>query len=107
MPDIIGKRRWFFVLSGVIILAGLVFLAVGGLKLGIEFSSGSMMRVSFEHEVDQGQLREQLASLGYGGAIVQHTVGGDFYIRTAGLSGEEKTRLENSLQEKFGSLKET
>jgi len=107
MFDIVGKRRWFFVISGVVILVGIIFLAVSGLRLGIEFSSGSMMRVNFEQEVDQAQLREELTSLGYGDAIVQHTGGGDFYIRTGELGREEKAQLKSALEARFGSLGET
>ena len=107
MFDIVGKRRWYFIISGVIIGIGVIFLAVFGLQLGIEFSSGSMMRVSFEQEVDQAQLRGELTSLGYGDAIIQHTGGGDFYIRTAALSKEQKAGLQDALEARFGSLRET
>jgi preprotein translocase subunit SecF len=107
MFDIVGKRRWYFIISGVIIGIGIIFLAVFGLQLGIEFSSGSMMRVSFEQEVDQAQLRGELTSLGYGDAIVQHTGGGDFYIRTGELGREEKAQLKSALEARFGSLGET
>ena len=52
MFDVIGKRFWFFLISGVIILVGIISLAVFGLSAGIEFSSGSMLAVSFEESVD-------------------------------------------------------
>jgi len=107
MFDITGKRFWLFLISGVVILIGIISLTTFGLKWGIEFSSGSMMRVSFEQEVGQGELRQELASLGYANAIVQGAGAGDFYIRTNKLSGEEKTQLENSLTARFGNLEET
>lgn len=107
MFDITGKRFWLFLISGVVILIGIISLATFGLKWGIEFSSGSMMRVSFEQEVDQGELRQELASLGYANAIVQGAEEADFYIRTDKLSGEEKTQLENALIARFGNLEET
>ena len=107
MFDIVGKRKLFFIISGAVILIGIIFTAVFGLKFGIEFDSGSMMRVSFEQEVEQAELREQLASLGYDDAIVQHTVGGDYYIRTATLSKEEKAGLKSALETRFGGLGET
>ncbi len=106
MFDIVGKRNVFFIISGVVILIGVVFLALFGLQLGIEFGSGSMMRVSFEQEVEQAELKGQLASQGYGDAIVQRTSGGDYYIRTATLSKEQKTALKSGLEARFGSLGE-
>ncbi len=107
MLDMTGKRFWFFLISGVVILIGIISLATFGLKYGIEFSSGSLLTVSFEQRVDQGDLKEELANLGYPNAIVQSTGAGDFLIRTHELTGEDKTALEDALTAKFGNLTET
>ncbi|MBA7481900.1 Protein translocase subunit SecF [subsurface metagenome] len=64
------------------------------------------MTVRFEQEVDQGDLKEELASLGYANAIIQHTGAGDFLIRTQELTSEDKTELENGLTARFGHLTE-
>jgi preprotein translocase subunit SecF len=106
MFDIAGKRFWFFLISGVVILVGIISLATFGLALGIEFSSGSMMTLRFEQEVAHDELRQELASLGYTDAIVQRTGQGDFYIRTTTLTTEEKTNLEDALIARFGNLEE-
>ena len=106
MFDIIGKRFWFFLISAVVILIGIISLVAFGLRPGIEFSSGSMMTVSFEREVDHRQLRQELANLGYADAIIQGTGEGDFLIRTATLSGEKKAELTNALTARFGNLEE-
>ena len=106
MFDITGKRFRFFLISGIVILIGVISLAVFGLRPGIEFSSGSMLTVNFEQEVEQGELRKELANLGYPNAIIQETGGGDFFIRTSELSGEDKTALENALTAKFGAVAE-
>jgi preprotein translocase subunit SecF len=107
MLDIIGKRFWFFAISGVVILIGIISLVTFGLKYGIEFSSGSIVTVSFDQEVDQSDLKQELASLGYANAIIQKTGAGDFLIRTHELVGEEKAILEDALAAKFGHLTET
>ncbi|MFQ6122927.1 MAG: protein translocase subunit SecF, partial [Dehalococcoidales bacterium] len=78
-----------------------------GLKLGIEFSSGSMLTVDFEQEVEQGQLRQELADLGYSNVIIQRTGAGDFLIRTRELSSEDKAQLKEGLEARFGSLTES
>ncbi len=107
MFDIVGKRFWFFLISGVVILIAIISLITFGLKSGIEFSSGSIVTVSFEQEVDQGDLKQELASLGYTNALIQRTGGGDFLIRTHELTSEDKTNLEDALADKFGRLSET
>ncbi len=89
MLDIIGKRFWFFLISGVVILIAIISLLTFGLKPGIEFSSGAIVTVSFEQEVDQGNLKQELVSLGYDNVLIQHTGGGDFIIRTHELTSED------------------
>ena len=107
MFDIVGKRFWFFLIAGVVILISLIsLLTFGRLKPGIEFSSGAVMAVSFEQKVDQSQLKQELASLGYGNAIIQRTGDGDFLIRTDELSSEDKTHIQEGLTAKFGHFTE-
>jgi len=104
MFDIIGKRFWFFAVSGVLIIACIISLVTFGLKAGVEFSSGSVMTIGFEQEVDQDSLREELASLGYANVIIQRVGEQDFLIRLPELSGGEKTDLEVGLTASLGNL---
>jgi len=106
MIDIIGKRAWFFLISGIAILLSIIFLAVFGLKPGLDFSSGSSITLSFSQEVDHAALKGELANLGYGNSIVQTTGGGDFLIRTVALTDEAKKQLEADLTTKFGPVTE-
>jgi preprotein translocase subunit SecF len=106
MLDITGKRSMFLIISEVIILIGIIALVVFGLKPGIEFGSGSMLTVSFEQEIDQGELREELVNLGYSNVILQHTGAGDFLIRTQELTTDDKIALEGALSDRFGALSE-
>ena len=105
--DIIGKRFRFFLISAVVIVICIISLAGFGLKAGIEFSSGSQLTISFAEEVDIGELRQELGNLDYDNAIVQSTGSGNFFIRTAILSTQEKTQLESGLEERFGTLTES
>ena len=106
MFDIIGKRFWFFVASGVLILASIFSLATFGLKPGIEFNSGSMLTVRFESPVDYAEFKEEITGLGYRDAIIQRTSTGDFLIRTHELTDEEKAEIEAALADRFGKLSE-
>ncbi len=103
---ITGKRSLFLIISEVLILIGIIALLVFGLKPGVEFSSGSILTVSFEEEVEQQELETAMTELGYANAITQRTGEGDFIIRTQELSGEEKTALESALSYRFGTTTE-
>ena len=107
MLDITGKRFRFFLISGVVILVGVIALLTFGLKPGIEFSSGSMLAVSFEEKVEHERFKQEVVDLGYASAIIQRTGEGEFLIRTHELPGEEKMQLEDTLTAKFGDLTET
>jgi preprotein translocase subunit SecF len=104
MLDIIGKRFWFLLISGVMVLLGIIALAVFGLKAGIEFSSGSLLTVGFEQRVELGEVKQAVADLGYGNAVIQGTGAGDFLIRLPELTDEAKAALEAGLTDKLGAL---
>jgi len=106
MFDIIGKRFWFFFISGILILISIISLLSAGLASGIEFSSGSMLTVKFEAPVEYNQFKEELIGLGYTDAIIQSAGEGQFLIRTHLLSDAEKAQLENSLSGRFGQVSE-
>lgn len=43
--DFVGRRRWWALISGLVILAGLVSLGVRGVNLGIDFKGGTSWEV--------------------------------------------------------------
>jgi len=102
--DIIGKRFWFFLASGVVVLASIVSLATFGLKAGVEFSSGSLMIVGFTQEIDQDKVKQGLAELGYENILIQRTGEGDFLLRLPEMSNKAKGELESQLAARFGTL---
>jgi len=104
MFDIIGKRSWFFYISGVVILVGIVSLSTFGLKAGVEFSSGSLMTIGFEQEVEQDELEKELAGLGYANVIIQRVGEDDFLIRLPQLDVQAKGELEDGLTAGLGTL---
>jgi preprotein translocase subunit SecF len=104
--NIAGKRFVFLILSEIVVLIAIVALGVFGLKPGIEFGSGSLLAVSFQQEVNQGDLEAELASLGYSDVIIQRTGTGDFFIRTKEITVADKTALEDALTARFGPLTE-
>jgi preprotein translocase subunit SecF len=107
MLNIIGKRYWFFLISGLLILISIVSLATVGLKSGIEFSSGSILSVRFDTKVDFTQFQQEIVNLGYTSAIVQSVGENEFLIRTQELTGEQKAQVEAALTTQFGKLSES
>ena len=71
MLNFAKKRKRFFVISGLAILAGIISLCVAQLKLGIDFEGGYTMTINFEETVEQTELRDTLLGMGYNDAVIQ------------------------------------
>jgi len=105
MIDFVGKKQWFFLISGILIVAGIISLAVFGLKPGTDFAGGTSMTLHFSpadsHEVSwrdfQSQLREEMAKLGYDEARIQNAGEGDFIIHVREITSDEASELAGKL----------
>ena len=97
--DFVGKRVWFFAISLVVLLPGIVFLIIApGLKPGIDFTGGSTLTLEFEGDLPQVDLRETLATLGYGDASVQRIEDRTFFIRTKELDDASRDAVVSGIQ---------
>jgi preprotein translocase subunit SecF len=98
MIDIVNKRNWFFLISIFLLVPGIISMLAFGFKLGIDFSSGTVMTLRFSQPVDQSTLRQQMAQLSYGDATIQKTSEGDFLVRTKDINSEQKIALIDGLK---------
>ncbi|MBE3129564.1 MAG: protein translocase subunit SecF [Acidobacteria bacterium] len=87
-------------LTGVIVLAGILNITVfKGLKLGVDFGEGTMLRIMLRAPSSEGQVRDLLSSVGLGKSQVQRTgaTGREFQIRameTINTKAGEQDQLE-------------
>jgi len=98
MIDIVGNRKWFFLISICLLVPGIISMLAFGFKLGIDFSSGTVMTLRFSQQVEQGVLRQQMSQLGYDDATIQKTGDGDFLVRTRDIDTDEKIALIDGLE---------
>lgn len=61
--DIISKRKLWYLISVVLLVPGLIFLFMGGLKLGIDFTGGSMFELAFKSPPALSELRTELQKI--------------------------------------------
>jgi len=67
-----GKAKYFYVLSGVLLLAGWTSIIVnGGLRYGIDFKGGTNVDVRFAQPPNVDKLRSGLAAQGLGNTEIQ------------------------------------
>ena len=117
MLDIVGKRGWYFLISALIIIPGLISMIASpgwisggsGLKAGIDFTSGSVMNVSFANpDIDEEDIQARMSELGHDEALIQRIGGNTFFIRTVVLKEaigddiSEREKIERGLEEFLG-----
>ena len=111
--DFAGKRKWFFLISLLVILPGMVFLAppIDGLKAGLDFTGGSSLTLLFSESVGQEDVRTVMADLGHPDAVVQGLGDNTYFVRTKELSIEEKNSVvagvNEALEPSFSSVGRT
>lgn len=98
MFDFVGNRRWFFIVSALMVVPGVISLLLFGIRPGIEFQSGSLLTLKFAQEVQQADLRDEMSKLGFGDAIIQRTAEGDWMIRTRELKGLQTAEEADSAE---------
>ncbi|MFH1087406.1 MAG: protein translocase subunit SecF [Chloroflexota bacterium] len=107
MFDFTSRRFLYFLISGAIIVAGLISaFSPGGLKWGIEFEGGMSFTATFSQPMDSARLDQSLADIGYGTATVQQTGKGEFFIRTPSLETADQEKIGKGLKDLGGSVEE-
>ena len=110
--DFVGKRKWFFIFSAILILVGVVSMSISPrFKVGIEFEGGSALSLTFAQAVDEDRLRSAMSDLGHGQAIVQRVGDTGVLIRTRDLNdpgtndgGSQRDAIEERLTQEFGTI---
>jgi preprotein translocase subunit SecF len=73
VDHLVDKRNLWFTISLIVILPGLISLIFFGLKLGIDFTGGTLWEVRFAQPVAATQIESALQRAGVEHAIVQRT----------------------------------
>src|SRR3954469_3434069 len=107
--DFMGASKWFFSASGVILLIGALAIGGKGLNFGIDFESGTRMKTSLVRAADEDGVRSVLTQAGFGDAEIQRLSGREvqggngFQISTETLDEAQRGRIQQGLQQKYGT----
>jgi len=97
MIDFVGKKRWFFLVSMILVVIGIISLAVFGIKPGTDFAGGTSITLQFSPAVEQSQLREEMTVLGYDKATIQNAGQGNFIIHISEITSGDASELAEKL----------
>jgi preprotein translocase subunit SecF len=102
MFDIIGRRYWFFALSLLVIVPGLIALVLWGVPLSIDFTGGTLLELQFTQTVNIAQVREVYTAHGFGDSTVQTSGANIAIIRSKSLAVEQKQAIVADLEKLYG-----
>ncbi|MFS8892887.1 protein translocase subunit SecF [Synechococcus sp. O70.1] len=110
--DIVGRSKLWFTLSLAVLLVGLASMAFSlaslgtPLRLGLDFSGGTLLDLRFERPVTTDELRRALQEHGLGTSIIQldTQTGQEALIRMPPLTEQERLAVEDTLRQRVGSF---
>jgi SecD/SecF fusion protein len=103
--DFMGKSKYFFSASGVILLICALAIGGKGINLGIDFESGTRIRAAVEKPADENAIRDLVADQGYTAEVQkvdEPELGKNvFQISTENLRPAQVTKVTAAIDERY------
>ena len=108
MFDIIGKKKWYFIISVLLIVPGLVSLALFGLKLSIDFTGGSRVTYTFPTAVNQKTIADIRTSFEEENVVVStiQPSGQRVIVRTAPINEQQNNEIQTNLRQRIPEFRQ-
>jgi SecD/SecF fusion protein len=105
--DFVGRAKFWFAISGVVVAVGIGSLFLQGLNLGIDFKGGSQITFATPQATSVEDVRREAAAIGRADAVIQGRGeiqnGGyrQFTLKTESLTAGAQTNLQSALRSEF------
>lgn len=107
MWDIVKRRYWWFGLSLLVIVPGMIFLFAFGLPFAIDFTGGALLELQFKNTAPApAEVNAVYTQFGFPDSQVQSTQNNGLQIRSKTMEDSTKNSIEAALREKFGDFTE-
>ncbi|HEY45313.1 MAG TPA: protein translocase subunit SecF [Anaerolineae bacterium] len=103
MLNIVGRRYWYFGLSLLVIIPGMIALALWGLPLAIDFTGGSLLEIRFDSgdPPAPAEVVDLYEELEVGDALVQSAGTTDIVARSKHIDEATKTTILSEMEKRF------
>lgn len=99
---IVHRRKIFYLLSGTLVLAGIIAVILWGLNFGIDFKGGSLIEIQFKKDRPaNSEIQNILNTLNLGETTIQPTAEKDMLIRMKDINEETHQKILNVIKSKF------
>lgn len=100
---VIRNRKIFLSISAILVAASVIFLAMWGLRLGIDFTGGSLLEIKFSNiRPDKVIVEEALRDYELGAVTIQPVEDKGFLLRLKDIDEETHQNILSSLKESTG-----
>lgn len=105
MLDIVGKKYYFFGLSLLVIIPGLIALIIWGLPLAIDFTGGSLLQVKFDSGTapSSQQVLQIFAQNGFPDSQVQTAGQNTLIIRSKAMDNSVEAAIVAAMKKQFNT----
>lgn len=102
MVNVVTTRRYWFLLSGALVLAALIMIAVFGLRLGIDFTGGTLAELQFTGaRPDKSRVEQVAADAGVERATIQPLGTAGYLVRAAFIDEKKHEAFSGALKQAF------
>lgn len=100
--QIIQKRKFAFIFSGILTIASIAVLLAWGLRLGIDFTNGILIETKFQGQPPAAEdIQRELADFNLTSLTIQPTEEGTTMIRYVSSDDEVNQQVQQRIREKF------
>ena len=96
--DFVGKRKFFLMLSALLIALSFLVLFSKGINYGIDFTGGTLVQVQFKKKIDISMLRSSLKPLPLGDTVIQNFGSEKEFLIRVQKSSRSAKGLENNIK---------
>lgn len=106
--NIVGRKNWYFGLSLMVLIPGIIAIFLWGLNLSIDFTGGSRLTLSFNSAVRDNQVQAVNKVLKESGIKVAGIEKSNklIFIRTSPMDQDQNNKFINALSKEFEGVKQ-
>ena len=106
MNKLMNFKWLYFILSLLVMVPGLVIFTVHGLKLGIDFTGGTLLEYRVQGAEGSEQIKKEIENNGISVSAVMDEGNKTYTIKTKPLEENKAVQIKKSLENKFGQVEE-
>jgi preprotein translocase subunit SecF len=106
--NLLGKKKiWYLIASGIVILIGIIFLAVFGLRPGIDFAGGSLIEIKAKtDDFSAEKIKKAVSNMGIKEISIYRVGERGWILKMKEIDEDKKQEIVNTIASGVGKMEE-